>query len=69
MTNKFSGADPALLRRNTRAYLDRIERSDWRGVVAVRYENGVPVHIRAEQSILPNNLPPMENPPNETRKS
>ena len=47
MTNKISGADPALLRRNTRAYLDRIERSDWHGVVAVRYEAGVPVHIRS----------------------
>ena len=64
-----AGVDPASLRRRTRAFLDRKESERFFGVVAVRYENGIPVHIRAEESILPNNLPsgepnnvPVRNP-------
>jgi hypothetical protein len=43
--------------RSVRAYLDRLERERFYGVLSVRYENGNAVHIRREESILPANLP------------
>jgi hypothetical protein len=51
--------------RSVRAFLDRLEREHFYGIVAVRYENGNAVHIRREESILPTHL--MENP--ETHES
>jgi hypothetical protein len=56
VANSTEGASPDLLRKNTRSYLDRLERERFFGIVAVRYEAGIPVHIRTEQSILPNKL-------------
>jgi hypothetical protein len=52
--------------RSVRAFLDRLEREHFYGVVAVRYENGNAVHVRREESILPANLS-TENPNNEQR--
>ena len=59
-------ATPDTIRRSVRAYLDRIEREHFYGVVALRYENGNAVHVRREESILPVNLP-TENPNHEQR--
>jgi hypothetical protein len=35
--------DAALLRRNTRSYLNRIESERFYGIVALRYEAGAPI--------------------------
>ena len=59
-------ATPDTIRRSVRAYLDRIEREHFYGVVELRYENGNAVHVRREESILPVNLP-TENPNNDQR--
>jgi hypothetical protein len=48
--------------RPVQAFLDRLEREHFYGIIAVRYENGKAVHIRREESILPAHL--MENPGN-----
>jgi len=61
-------ATPDTIRRSVRAYLDRIEREHFYGVVALRYENGNAVHVRREESILPANLP-TEIPNNVQRNS
>jgi len=45
-----------------RVLLDRAERDHFYGTIAVRYENGKPVHIRREESILPSNINLTENP-------
>jgi hypothetical protein len=56
MPNLTENTPPEVLRKNTRSFLDRKERERFYGVIAVRYENGIPVHIRAEESILPHKL-------------
>jgi hypothetical protein len=66
MPNPTGSASPDV-RRSVRAYLDRLERERFYGIVAVRYEAGNPVHIRREESILPTNLPTTENPNNGRR--
>ena len=58
---------PANPNRSIHTYLDQIEREHFYGTVTVRYENGIAVHVRREESILPVNI--MEKPYDESRNS
>ena len=46
----------AAVNRNVHGLLNRAERSHFYGTITIRYENGYAVHVRREESILPDRI-------------